>query len=286
LFEGFTSYYDDLFLRRSGLIDEAAYLKLVSKTINAVQRGAGRKKQSVADSSFEAWSKYYRQDENATNAIVSYYTKGSLVALGLDLMIRRDTQGKKSLDDVMRALWKQFGRDFYLRAKTGTQSGLDEDGFAAIVLQATGLHVKPYLTKFVLGTEDVPLADLYADFGVQFAPETKTALASLGARFTKSGADCKLAAVFENGAAHRAGLSAGDSLIAIGGLRVTAADAANNLSNLLAAYAVGSTIQVHAFRRDELVVLDVKLQADDTPNFNLSVVENAKKKSMIKRPSH
>jgi predicted metalloprotease with PDZ domain len=111
LFEGFTSYYDDLMLVRSGLIDEAAYLKLVSKTINGVLRGSGRLKQSVAESSFDAWTKYYRQDENSPNAIVSYYTKGSLVALGLDLTIRAETAGKKSLDDVMRtvaALWPRF----------------------------------------------------------------------------------------------------------------------------------------------------------------------------------
>jgi predicted metalloprotease with PDZ domain len=113
LFEGFTSYYDDLVLVRSGLIDEAAYLKLIAKTINGVMRGSGRLKQSVADSSFDAWTKYYRQDENATNAVVSYYTKGSLVALLLDLTIRQQTRGRKSLDDVMRALWQRFGRDFY-----------------------------------------------------------------------------------------------------------------------------------------------------------------------------
>jgi predicted metalloprotease with PDZ domain len=113
LFEGFTSYYDDLMLVRSGVIDEAGYLKLVEKTVNNVLRGAGRSKQSVAESSFDAWTKYYRQDENAPNAIVSYYTKGSLVALALDLTIRAGSDGKKSLDDVMRMLWQRYGRDFY-----------------------------------------------------------------------------------------------------------------------------------------------------------------------------
>jgi len=112
LFEGFTSYYDDLMLLRAGVIDSGAYLKLIEKTINNVHRGSGRLKQSVAESSFDAWTKYYRQDENAPNAIVSYYAKGSLVALLLDLVIRRDTQGRRSLDDVMRALWRSYGRDF------------------------------------------------------------------------------------------------------------------------------------------------------------------------------
>ncbi|MGH8809345.1 MAG: M61 family metallopeptidase, partial [Noviherbaspirillum sp.] len=100
LFEGFTSYYDDLMLVRSGVIDEAEYLKLIAKTVNGVLRGSGRTKQSIADSSFDAWTKYYRQDENSPNAIVSYYTKGSLVGLALDLTIRAETKGRKSLDDV------------------------------------------------------------------------------------------------------------------------------------------------------------------------------------------
>jgi predicted metalloprotease with PDZ domain len=78
--------------------------------VNSVLRGSGRTKQSVADSSFDAWGKYYRQDENAPNSIVSYYTKGSLVALALDLSIRAKTGGKKSLDDVMRALWQRMAR--------------------------------------------------------------------------------------------------------------------------------------------------------------------------------
>jgi predicted metalloprotease with PDZ domain len=112
LFEGFTSYYDDLMLVRSGIISEATYFKLLGKTVGSVLRGSGRTKQSVAESSFDAWTKYYRQDENAPNAIISYYTKGSLVGLAFDLTIRAKTGGAKSLDDVMRALWERYGRDF------------------------------------------------------------------------------------------------------------------------------------------------------------------------------
>ncbi|MGH8831820.1 MAG: M61 family metallopeptidase, partial [Polaromonas sp.] len=112
-FEGFTSYYDDLFLRRAGLLDNAAYLKLLNKTINQVMQTPGRLVQSVAEASFDAWVKYYRQDENTPNATVSYYTKGALVALCFDLTLRaegRNAHGA-TLDDVMRALW--------LRCKAG-----------------------------------------------------------------------------------------------------------------------------------------------------------------------
>jgi predicted metalloprotease with PDZ domain len=285
LFEGFTSYYDDLFLRRCGLIDEAAYLKLIEKTVNTVQRGSGRKKQSVADSSFDAWTKYYRQDENSPNAIVSYYAKGSLVALGLDLTIRHETEAKKSLDDVMRALWKKYGKDFYDKAQTGKQQGLGEDEFESLVEQVTGVKIKRFIDKYIKGTEDVPLAKLYADFAVDVKDQSAAKKASLNVRLSKNGADCKLAHVYENGAAHRAGLSAGDVLVAINGLRVTAADAGNGLANLLAAYSVGETVQVHAFRRDELLTVNMKLQADDVPTLTFALAANQKLAGAKKRPS-
>lgn len=285
LFEGFTSYYDDLFLRRSGLIDEATYLNLIAKTVNTVQRGSGRKKQSVADSSFDAWTKYYRQDENSPNAIVSYYAKGSLVALGLDLTIRLETAGKKSLDDVMRVLWKKYGKDFYEKAQSGKQQGLGEAEFESLVEQATGVKIQRFIDKYIKGVEDVPLAKLYADFAVDVIEQSASKKASLNVRLSKSGADCKLAHVYENGAAHRAGLSAGDILVAINGLRVTAADVGNSLANLLTAYRIGEAVQIHAFRRDELLTVDLKLQADDAPMLVINLAKNQKLAGTKKRPS-
>ena len=182
LFEGFTSYYDDVMLVRAGVIDEPSYFALITKTINTVMRGTGRSKQSVAESSFDAWTKYYRQDENSPNAIVSYYTKGSLVALALDLTIRTETAGKKSLDDVMRALWQQYGRDFYQQALTGQQQGLAENAVDALIAQVTGVNVRRFMDKYVRGTDDLPLAKLYAEFGVVLSDERKNSKASLGVR--------------------------------------------------------------------------------------------------------
>ncbi|MBC3936329.1 M61 family metallopeptidase [Undibacterium sp. CY7W] len=275
LFEGFTSYYDDLMLVRAGVIDESAYLKLLAKTVNMVLRGSGRLKQSVAESSFDAWTKYYRQDENSPNAIVSYYTKGSLVALGLDLSIRQQTAGKKSLDDVMRALWQQFGRDFYTRLPSGEQRGLGEQEIAAIIEKTTGVDVRRFLDKHVFGTEDVPLSSLYADFGVLVDGGVASQKASLGVKVARDGNDCKLANVFEGRAAHQAGLSALDVLIAINGLRITAADAADGLSNAVGRYRIGETVEIHAFRRDELMVVKAKLQADDVPAQQFRLADKA-----------
>lgn len=264
LFEGFTSYYDDLMLVRSGAIDETAYFKLVAKAINGVLRGSGRSKQSVAESSFDAWVKYYRQDENAPNAIVSYYTKGSLVGLALDLTIREQTGGRKSLDDVMRALWQRYGRDFYTGQAHGT--GIAESDAEALFDEVTGLKLKRFFDRYVRGVDDLPLDKLLMPFGVTLADERKDVKPALGIKTSRNGSDCKIANVFEGGVAHRAGVSAGDILIAVDGLRVTAC----NLDTLLSRYRSGDAVTLHAFRRDELMMFVATLAPDDAPQVSLS----------------
>jgi len=277
LFEGFTSYYDDLMLVRAGIIDEAAYFKLLGKTVAAVLRGSGRNKQSVADSSFDAWGKYYRQDENAPNAIVSYYTKGSLIALALDLTLRAKTGGKKSLDDVMRVLWQRFGRDFYPDGRRGVTPAEVEALFDDI----SGVKMTPFFERYVRGTEDLPLAKLLAPFGVTLTEKRNDAKPSLDVKLGRDGNDAKLAQVHEGGAAHCAGLSAGDVLVALDGLRIVGHPP--NLDALLARYRVGDEVALYAFRRDELMTFAATLQGDRAPGIALSL-RAVNKKSLV-RPS-
>ena len=251
-FEGFTSYYDDLMLIRAGVIDEAAYLGLLAKTIQGVLRGSGRLKQTVAESSFDAWTKYYRQDENAPNAIVSYYTKGSLVALCLDLLLRSRSDGSLSLDDVMRHLWRHYGAHFETRA-----IGVPEDGLVRAA-SAVAPGMKRVLERFfataVNGTGDLPLKALLGEVGVALSVDAG-AKPALGVRTTSAPDGVRLTHVLDGGGAQVAGLSAGDVVIAIDGIKV------NNgaLENLLARRKRGATVRVHAFRRDELIEREVQL---------------------------
>ncbi len=252
-FEGFTSYYDDLALVRSGVIGIDAYLGLLGKTISGVLRGSGRLKQSVAESSFDAWTKYYRQDENAPNAIVSYYAKGALIALALDLQLRRASAGKRSLDDVMRLLWQRHGQ---------TGVGVPEEGIFECVAevageasQAEGRKLASWLRRAVQGTEDLPLARLFAGFGIEYRAEPAGVAPVLGMKLAAGSGEAKLAQVYDDGPAQRAGLSAGDVLVAMDGLRVTA----EALDAMLARRKVGDRVEVHAFRRDELMRFDVEL---------------------------
>ncbi len=260
-FEGFTSYYDDLTLVRCGLVEPERYLELLGRTITSVLRGPGRHTQSVSESSFDAWIKYYRQDENSPNAVVSYYAKGALVGCALDLTLRRD--GKASLDDLMRALWERYGR---------AGIGVPEDAIPSLASELAGRDLAPFFARYVDGTEDPPLRELLADFGVTLHARAaagakdrggkpasgKAPRCTLGVRL----ADQRLAAVLRDGPAARAGLSGNDVLVAIERVKATS----ERVAATLARYAPGETVEVHAFRRDELLSFEVTLDAapDDT----------------------
>ena len=255
IFEGFTSYYDDLFLLRSGVIDRPAYLRTLGKNIASVWGMPGRHKQSVAESSFDAWTRYYKQDENAANAIISYYTKGALVALALDLTIRQQTDQQRSLDDVMRLLWERYGRDFY----QGQPVGLSEKSFPSLVRDATGVDLTQEINRWAYGREDLPLKQLLATQGVRLEWEAANAKPSLDLRTRKQGEHIVVSVVIEGGAAHQAGISAHDVLVAIDGVRLDSG--ANTLEIILARYQPGQKIQVHVFRRDELRCVELTLAA-------------------------
>lgn len=266
VFEGFTSYYDDLMLLRSGVIQLDDYLRLLGKVIGNVHRSTGRHKQSVAESSFDAWTRYYKQDENSPNALVSYYTKGSLVALGLDITIRNASGGTRSLDDVMRLLWNRYGRDFYRKADGG--QGVPENAIADLVLEATGVDAAEFIARHAYGRDDVPLEKLLRLHGITLSWRPAANAPTLDVRSRTVNGETQLATVYEGGAAHRCGLSAGDIVIAINGLRVASPD---TMTAMLSTYRAGDRITIHAFRRDELRLFTVALTAPDASECLLTV---------------
>jgi predicted metalloprotease with PDZ domain len=278
-FEGFTSYYDDLLLVRSGLMSRNTYLETLGRQVTSLLRTSGRKKQTVAESSFDAWIKYYRSDENTPNAGVSYYGKGSLVALCLDLFIRDQTSGRKSLDHVMHALWERYGMKGI---------GVPEDGVEKIAEQVTGVKLKRFFDQAVRSTADLPLQKLLVTVGIDMAlrpprsgvdrRERKPARAknaadrgvTLGMRTGTEGGNVRITHVLDGGAAQKAGLAAGDIVIALDGLRVTP----DHFDNQLSRYRPGETVTLHTFRRDELYVVDVTLAAAKPDAWSLSVNED------------
>jgi len=277
-FEGITSYYDELALVRSGVIEVDSYLELLAQTITRVMRCNGRLKQTVADSSFDAWTKFYKQDENAPNAIISYYTKGALIALALDLTARQQSNNVKSLDDLMRVLWEQHGKP---------DIGVPEDGVERLAEKVMGLNLKEFFDQALRSTEDLPLETLLRSVGIGFRLEEAASAADqgglykcenppekkirpvLGARVAPTDGEAKISVVFDDGAAQQAGLAAGDIVIAVDGIRATA----KNIDQLIAQVSAGKTVSVHAFRRDELMLFDVTPEPAPSDTCRLWVLD-------------
>ena len=170
----------------------------------------------------------------------------------------------------MRMLWQRYGRDFYAPDGSGGR-GVTEAELAAVFDAASGLRLARTIKRYAEGTEDLPLARLLAPFGVKWSDTRSKDKPSLGVRTVAAVADCKLANVYEDGAAHRAGLSAGDVLVALDGLRVTA----SNLDLLLGRYRIDDSVTLHVFRRDELMAFTVLLTADAAPQVTLTAAGQA-----------
>ena len=261
-FEGITSYYDDLALVRTGLIDTESYLELLAQTMTRVQRGLGRTRQSAAESSFNAWTKFYKQDENATNAIVSYYAKGCLIAACIDLKMRAVSGGEKCLDDVMSQLWREYLEH---------DKGVEPERIQQLVNEISGEDLGQFLEQAIYGTDDLPLVELLDSVGVDVSQRPAANLqdkggkdangelprVDFGAMLKADSGGITIQRVAEGGSAQAAGLAAGDQIVAVDGLRL---DLAQFEKKLLRA-APGDFWYVHAFRRDELRLSEVELQA-------------------------
>lgn len=286
LFEGFTSYYDDLALVRSGLITRDQYLEILGRNITSHLRAPGRRRQTLADSSFDAWTKYYRPDENTPNAVVSYYVKGSLVALCLDLLIRDRTRdrtrdrgrGRRSLDDVMRSLWRRHGLHGI---------GVAEGEFERLAREVSGLELGRFFELALRSTRELPLKALLATHGIDMmlrpaessgdkggrkaAGEASTLARrpALGVRTRAEGKDLVVTHVLDGGAAQAAGLAARDVIAAIDGMRARSFD--SGLDPVLDRRRAGDEIVLHVFRRDELLVLHARLRASPRDTCVLSL---------------
>jgi predicted metalloprotease with PDZ domain len=270
LYEGFTSYYDDLALIRAGTISQAQYLTTLSKTISRVQRAPSNLKQSLAESSFTAWTKFYQQDENAINAVVSYYAKGSLVALCLDAELR--LRGL-TLDGLMLRCWQAFG-------VSGAGSA-EDDFFTQLALYSQDGALVQLCRDWVQQPMNLPLTSALAALGIQLdyrAAQSSKDLAGKAAEFAHQkdfGAfyqvtteGLQITAVVEQSSAYQCGLMAGDLVIAVAGLKATEA----NLQEMLSRHPVGAQLKLHWFRQQRLLDADLCLQAAPLHIAELSVV--------------
>ncbi len=285
VFEGITSYYDDLALRRSRMITVDSYLELLGQTITRVLRGAGRRRQSIEESSFDAWTKFYKQDANAANAVVSYYAKGALVALCLDLKMRELSAGACTLDDVMREAWHRWGE---------SEEGMGEGGFERLCSEVSGLDLQDFFDANVRGTGELPLQALLQAHGVDFQlrrsagardkggkPPANGTLPDvwLGATLVAQDGKTMFAAVHNGGPAERAGVAPGDQLVALDGLRIDLAGCEARTRR----FRPGERTDVTVFRGDELITLPMRWQAAPLDTCFLTVAADAGEEAAARR---
>ena len=272
--EGLTSAYEVVALRRAGLITAQRFLEIWAERITQLLRTPGRLRSSLAQASFDAWIKHYRPDESTANTTVSYYLKGSVVGFLLDLTLRKRTQGARSLDDLVRALFEKHGR----------APGLPEDGVERAAVELTGdASLHEWFRRAVYSTEELPLEEALSGVGLQAviapassaedkggaegkpadAPDPETrARAWLGATLKEKGGALEVAVVAEGSPAQAAGLASGDEVVAVDGFR-------GDLKQRLGRAQPGQAARLSLFRMDELLELQVRFAAAprDTVTF-------------------
>ena len=261
IFEGFTSYYDDLILLRSGVINQESYVTLLKAQIERYLQNPGRTVQTVAESSFDAWVKFYRPDENTNNAGTSYYNKGCLVALCLDLGLR--LRGS-SLDALMRKL--------YENAQQGIQ--VSERTIFDLCRELTGQDWAEQINHLINTTDELPLDQLLPEFGFSFELKNEQAL-PFGLKVVDKPEGVLIQTARRDGAAAKVGLSANDVILAIDGLKAS--------EKLLAKYAKqAGTYSVYAFRRDELMQFELQAAETSLTTVELKVEDQAKADKWLK----
>jgi predicted metalloprotease with PDZ domain len=210
--EGITSYYGEGTLVRSGLWTRERYLRHLAREISTLESSPGREHLSLAQASLDSWLQEPAQMHDKANSWISFYNKGEIVGVLLDLQIREITGGRKSLDDVMRALWKKYGSG---------KSGIPEDGFEAAVRRIAGEGIEPFFRDYVDGTDPLPYEELFATAGVEF--RRLPAAAEPGLQLSARAVSERLfvESVVQGGAAARAGLLPADEIVALGDIRVT-----------------------------------------------------------------
>lgn len=278
-FEGITSYYDDLTVLQADCIKPQDWLSTFAQIISRVYRGSGRLGQSLTESSFTTWTRFYQQDANAPNAIVSYYAKGALAALCLDLKLRLLSAGALTLDDVMRALWQRHGLPL---------KAVPEDGIENLVLTMLADHspaaveeMRAFFDLALRSTADLPLAGLLAEFAVGLdwraaasATDKGGAAAEewrvwLGCLWKPVAAELELTRVDNDSPAYRAGLSVKDRLVAINGFRVSA----DWIQQQCLSAAPGTSWDVALFRGGRLMQKTVYLDAAPKTTAMLSLLQ-------------
>jgi predicted metalloprotease with PDZ domain len=259
--EGTTSYYDQIFPLRAGLYDATHYLKLVSKAITRLQTTFGRNVQSLYESSFDTWIKLYRPDPNTHNNQISYYLKGEMVSMLLDLLIRVKTNNLRSLDRVMQIMWERFGKD---------EIGFSEADLHEVIETVAGFDLSTFWNDYLYGNKELDYNYYLEPFGIELRT-SRHDIPFIGMTLKSKNGIPEVEKIEFGSPAQKAGISTGDMVIAIAGIRVTA----ESFNERLRDFAAGDAISVTIFHQDLLRTVEVTLQEPICNQFELVQIANA-----------
>ncbi|NEQ26495.1 MAG: M61 family metallopeptidase, partial [Microcoleus sp. SIO2G3] len=259
--EGTTSYYDLNIPFRAGIYSAQAFLSALSKEITRYLNTPGRLIQPLAESSFDAWIKLYRRDANSDNSQISYYLKGEMVTLLLDLLIRSRHANQRSFDDVLRSMWQKFGKD---------EIGFTPEQLQQTIEQVADTSLSEFFDRYLHTTTELPFDEFLKPFGLQLEAETENLPPFTGMMVKSENGREIVKFVEANSPAQQAGIDAGDELLAIDGWRVTA----DQLIDRLQDYEVGDSIEITYFHQDELRTSSIELGAGRSSHYQLVAVTN------------
>lgn len=260
--EGATSYYEGVLLRRAGLMSDQMFLDGKASQIQDLQSRPGRFETSLEDASLDAWIKYYRQDENSINNQISYYDKGDVVNMLLDVRIRAMSNGAKSLDDVMRYLYEEFAKK--------NKNYTPEDYQKASEMAAGG-SLEDFFDKYVRGSEEIDYDAILSGVGLQLNDaETGEKQAYLGANLAETGGQLTVRSIPAGTPAYEYGLNTGDQILAVDGIRANQ----SFLTNYLSEKKPGDKVRFTVFRFDTLRDFQVTLGGRGRVNYSITPVAN------------
>ncbi len=259
--EGGTAYYENILVRRTGLITEKEFLNNAASQFQALQERPGRFETSIEEASFDAWIKYYRPDENAINNQISYYDKGEIVNFLLDLQIRKDSNGAKSLDDVMRYLYNEH----YKKDKNYTP-----EDYQKISEIMAGKSLEDFFKRFVRGREELDYNAALNSFGLNLDIAKGKSNAYIGATLRQDGDKLNITSLPNNTPAYEQGLNTGDQIVAVDGQRASLAF----LNNYLGEKKSGDKVKLTIFRYDELRGFEITLGEKSSATYKISAVED------------
>jgi len=260
--EGFTSYYDELLLLRSGFHTQSEYLSVLSRIINTVENTPGAKIQSASESSFDAWIKGYRTNENSVNSQISYYTKGQLLGALLDIEIIQATNGSKRLDDLLSYLYQEF----YKKQKRG----FSDVEFRKAAEKIAGKELKIFFEEYVEKTTAIDYEKYFAPLGMTLKKTSREKEIAFGARLTDSGGKLIVKEVTKGTSSYESGLNVNDEIISCNGFRVDQ----TSFNKMIAASKIGDEIDLLISRDNIMQALKIKLLPNGAWDHQVTVLQS------------